>query len=129
MSEEIKYREDLPEGCPPDDATDIGEETVVYRLVNNDPAMSEDFDSWRTLNPDTKCPGEVCECRARSVSVLETEEAAKRKRKLPKLKNSSISKLKLNRGAGKIKKTGGAAHYSWWPFADYDILAVCEVVS
>jgi len=28
---------------------------------------------------------------------------------------------------GKIKQTGKKSHYTWWPFADFDILANCRV--
>lgn len=129
MSGEPAYREELPEGCPPDDATDIVGETVVYRMLDSNPATDKDFDSWRTLNPDSECPDGVCECRARGVSVRNEEAASRRLQKLPKFKNCFIGKLTLDVGAGKIKKTGGRAHYDWWPFANYDILAVCEVVS
>lgn len=129
MSEEVSFREDLPEGCPPYDAISVKDGTVLYRLVSSNPPTDADFDSWRAQNPRTPCPGGLCECRARGVSVHDDVQVSEKLKKLSKFRGSEVAKLVLAGDAGKIKKTGGKAHYDWWPFADYDIIAVCEVVS
>ena len=55
--------------------------------------------------------------------------ASEKLRKLPKFRRHQIAKVSLEEGVGKIKETGSKAHYEWWPFAKFNILAVCEVVS
>jgi hypothetical protein len=127
MSDEPVYREELPEECPPADAIEIQDGTVLFRLVRSNPPTNVDFDSWRALNPEKPCPNGLCECRARAVSVHDDAEASAKLRKLPKFRRYMIAKLSLEEGAGKIKETGGKAHYAWWPFADFNIVAVCEM--
>ena len=35
----------------------------------------------------------------------------------------------LDRGSGRIRRTGSrSGHQTWWPLADFDILANCRVV-
>lgn len=128
MSEEPVYREELPKGCPPKDARGIPSGTALFRLVKSNPPTNGDFESWRALNLKKPCPNGLCECRARAVSVHDDAEASEKLRMLPKFREHLIAKLALEEGAGMIKQTGGKAHYEWWPFAEFDILAVCKVV-
>ena len=45
------YREELPAGCPPDEAEEIVEERVVFRIVRKDPPTHDDFRSQRAEQP------------------------------------------------------------------------------
>ena len=40
----MSYREQLPEGCPPDEAEEINTRREVFRLVRNRTPTEEDFD-------------------------------------------------------------------------------------
>ena len=62
------FRDELPEGCPPENADKIRRETICYRLVHNDPPIADDFRSQRTLEPNRDFG--VSECRARGLSIF-----------------------------------------------------------
>ena len=123
------YREELPPGCPPADAREIAEGTVVYRLVQAAPPTDADFRSWRAMNEDTPLPNGISECRARSVSVFSSRTVATRLgRTARKFRGKRVCELDLHAGAGSMAETGRPAHRSWWPLAAYDILGVCKVL-
>ena len=124
------YRESLPEDCPPVDATLTEEGVLFYRLARTDPPTDRDFDSWREQHPGKPLPYRISECRARSVSVFQLQTAIDRLRKLPRFRNQVVCELKLSAQSGKLQQTGqDPAHYSWWPFADFNILGACKVIS
>lgn len=122
----MRYREPLPEGCPPDAAEEIASSRETYRLVRTNPPTEADFRSQRSENPNRKFPG-IDECQARGLSVYRERHDAERALKLPHLRGRAVCRLRLEAGAGQIQKTGRSSHYTWWPLADYDILAGCEV--
>jgi len=117
------FREPLPSDCPPEDAEEITCERIVFRLVDDDPAVSEDFDSFFKLTGKTR--GQ--ECIAKSVSVFESAADAAAQTHLPKLKNKLVCQVTLGAGAGRIKQTFNPSHHSWWPYDAFDICSVCEV--
>ena len=123
------YREPLPEDCPPETAEEIDSPRVVYRLVRNNPPVDDDFRSQKAENPSKKFE-DLSECRARGVSVYSSRRVAEWWTMRPHFKRQGmlVCQVALDRGAGQIQKTGGRAHYTWWPLADYDIPAVCLVV-
>ena len=120
------YREPLPDDCPPNDAEEIDAARFVYRLVRNNPPTDGDFRSQRAERPTARF--NVSECRARGLSVFADRRVAERIAKKPNLAGSAISQVVLTTGAGRIKRTGGRSHYTWWPYKDYDILANCRLV-
>ena len=120
------YREPLPDDCPPDDAEEINAARFVYRLVRNNPPNDDDFRSQRVEKPTARF--NVSECRARGLSVFANRRVAERLAKKPNLADSAICQVVLTTGAGRIKRTGGRSHYTWWPYKDYDILANCQPV-
>ena len=124
----MTYREPLPEGCPPDDAEEITAPRVVYRLVRSNPPTGGDFRSQRAENPHRNFR-RVTECQARGVSVFNNRRDAERQTEIPKLKGLAVCEVDLVAGAGRIKKTGRSSHYTWWPYAEYDILVNCRMVS
>lgn len=121
------YREPLPDGCPPEEAEDISGFRIVFRLVRHDPPANDDFKSQRAENPNRKF-GNISECRLRGLSVHDDLKASKEIMKLPTQRGKRICRVRLNSGAGRIQKTGRVAHYTWWPFSDFDIVSNCSLV-
>lgn len=121
----MKFREKLPENCPPDSAAEIQETGCVFRLVRSLPPTESDFQSQRTENPDRPFSG-VSECQACGLSVFLQRSDAEKKLKLPKMRGRKVCRVALGAGAGYIDKTGRASHHTWWPLAKYDILAQCD---
>ena len=121
------FRDELPEGCPPENADKFRTETICYRLVHNDPPIDDDFRSQRTLEPNRDFG--VSECRARGLSVfMQAADATRVARRSRNLRGVKLAQLTLNEGAGYIKKTGAKSHHTWWPYQAFDILANCEVM-
>lgn len=119
------YREMLPADCPPPAAEEIVSPRLVYRLVDNDPPADADFQSQRAKNPGKIY--QVSECRARGLSVYARLEDAKALAARLGLERSYFCRVALQPGAGRILKTGSLSHYTWWPWADFDILSHCQV--
>jgi len=106
--------EDLPEGCPPNDAykpTDL----VVYRVVSEFPPRESDFLSHKALHPERAY---IPECEYRAVSVCDNIEHAKSLLYLPSIRKKGgefIVKLILLRGSGVIKPgKDDKSHINWW---------------
>ena len=119
----MTYREPLPENCPPETAEEITEPRIVYRLVRHNPPIDGDFRSQRAEKPQQHF--DVPECQVRGVSVFDNYGVAVNWTKSRNLRGTQVCRVTLNRGAGRITKTGSRAHYTWWPLANYDILANC----
>lgn len=122
----MDYREPLPEGCPPEAAEDIASSRDVYRLVRSDPPTEKDFRSQRAEQPSRSFEG-VSECQARGLSVFAERKESRKALKLPRLRGRLVCRVVLQAGAGQIQQTGRVSHYTWWPLADFDILAHCTV--
>ena len=118
------YRELLPEGCPPDEAEAITVPRTVFRLVRRNPPTDEDFRSQRAEKPDNQF--NVPECQTRGLSVFSEASAAEKQLKI--LKETMVCQVTLDKDAGYIQRTGRASHLTWWPFANFNILVVCQVV-
>lgn len=121
------YREILSEDCPPAAAEEIVSPRIVYRLVDNDPPADADFASWRLKNPGIP-PRTVSECHARGVSVYSRSRDVRNLIRRNGAKEAWVCQVDLDRGAGRIQKTGARSHYTWWPRADFDLLAHCQVI-
>lgn len=125
---EPRYREELPDGCPPSDAMIIREQFIVFRLVEGDNPTPRDFDSQRALKPHARF--NVCECRARGVSVFTDPADLLNVKRTQRYRNRRRCRVSLGPGAGKIKNDSGrGSHHCWWPYAEYDILTCCEVLA
>lgn len=122
----MTYREPLPEDCPPEESEDITVPLIVFRLVWNNPPTDDDFKSQRAEKP-TQNFG-VPECRARGVSVFKERTAAEKMSKARNLNGTLICQVELDKGAGRIQRTGSRSHYTWWPLAEFDILSNCVVL-
>ena len=125
----MTYREPLPDDYPPDEAEEIGFPRVVYRLVRNHPPTDDDFRSQRAERPD-RVFRNISECQARGLSVRTDLDSAVELMGLRTMRGRMLCQVQLDRGSGRIMPTGEDHHHStWWPFADYDILANCSLVT
>ena len=124
----MTYREPLPDNCPPDTADEITSRRLVYRLVHNNPPTDGDFQSQRAERPD-RIFRDVTECQARGMSVFASRSVAEQLSTSGSLQGTAICQVTLVPGAGRIQPTGRRSHNTWWPLADYDILANCQVVT
>lgn len=122
----MSYREQLPEGCPPDDSVEISDPWEVFRLVRTRPPTADDFRSQRAERPNHVFTG-ANECEARGLSVHTDRQDSERALKLPSLRGRFICRLRLESGAGRILKTRTRSHHTWWPLSDYDVLGHCTV--
>ncbi|MCU0426787.1 MAG: hypothetical protein MUF71_14300 [Candidatus Kapabacteria bacterium] len=117
------WSEELPLNCPPSQAKTANNE-VFYRLCNY-PVSDKDFLSHRALSP-TKVFS-VSECQARSLSIMDTLESAKKLLLLPSLKGKKIVKIHLIEENGLILQTGKPNHFSWWKSQNFDF-STCPIV-
>ena len=124
----LEYLEPLPDDCPPDDADEIVEPRIVYRLVRIDTPSLDDFRSFRALNPDRELRN-VTECQMRGVSVFMNLKGVDSVRQRRNLRGMLICEVALDKGAGRILLTNPeTSHCAWWPLAGFDILANCRVI-
>ena len=122
----MTFRDELPPGCPPADAEPINEDLEVFRLVKSDPPTDDDFLSQRQENPEQRFSCE--ECVARGLSVNLNRNRLDSLTKLQRFRGRMVCRVRLLDGAGQIKDTfSDPGHRTWWPFADYDILAHASV--
>lgn len=119
------FREALPDDCPPEAAEEIAAPRDVFRLVASDPPTDYDFQSQRALRPAAVFA--VAECQAHGLSVHTERTDSQRASKLPKLRGKRVCRVHLLPGAGYLQQTGTPSHHTWWPLADFNILAQCEV--
>lgn len=121
------FRETLPEGCPPETAEEISQARVVFRLTRANPPTANDFRSQRSEKPNNKFSG-ITECQARGLSVFTDFDRATQALRLRNMRGRLICQVQLTDGTGFIMDTGRRGHCTWWPLADFDILANCSVI-
>ena len=117
------YREALPPRCPPEAAAEITADLEVFRVVKSDPPTELDFRSQRAMHP--AAVWEISECLACGLSVFAEKRDAQKLLKLPRLRGGMLASVRLSQGAGRIQQTFRPSHHTWWPFAEFDILANC----
>jgi len=121
------YRESLPENCPPIEADELNSRREVYRLVCSNPPQDDDFRSQREMKPSAVFKN-ISECQAMGLSVFSNRDVCHKTMKLPAFKKCQhyVCRVVLDKGAGRIQQTGQLSHHTWWPLADFDILASCN---
>ena len=125
----MTYREPPPGNCPPNEAEDVSTPRRVYRLVRNNPPTDDDFRSQRAEHPE-RVFRNITECQARGLSVRTDLDSAMELMTLRSMRGRMLCEARLDNGAGRIMPTGKDPHHStWWPLADYDILANCALVA
>ncbi len=125
MEHNMNFRESLPEGCPPAESEQISSARDVFRVIRSNPPTWDDFRSQRDQRPEATF--NVSECQARGLSVFADRSGCDKVRKLPRFRGTCVCRVGLDRGAGQILHTGPQSHHTWWPSADFDILARCCV--
>ena len=120
------FREPLPDECPPDDAEEISDTLIVYRLVKKETPTDRDFASERELRPTHRFSAD--ECHARGVSVFMRRKDLARIMKMRRHREKWICLVVLSQGAGYIQRKGQGSHHTWWPLAEYDILGSSKVL-
>ncbi len=109
------YPPHFPHGCPPEDSEPaLGD---VYRLVENNPPIQQDFLSYQESNPD-KDYGNL-KCHSVGLSVYrDINDIHRLQRRVPAKKEQLISKGALSPEMGKIKSTifnpNEKSHITWW---------------
>lgn len=104
------------------------ESRVVYRIARQDPPTDADFRSQRAMYPNRTFTN-VSECQTRGLSVHDNIREAQLLLRTRNFRGCTICRINLDLGAGYIQRTGRRSHFTWWPLADYDILANCSVVA
>jgi hypothetical protein len=113
----MKWSENLPDACPPNDACEC-ESIAVYRFLNDNKDTSRNFLTVRELQPKRTFPELEKECRACSLSVFtDKDEVIKLQSVVPRWRKP-VAILKLDKTSGKIKHTPSPntdnSHHSWW---------------
>lgn len=119
-SDHTKYKEHVPENCPPNEAKDEMIE-LVYRICLNNPPAPEDFLSHVEMKK--KFPPELT-CKAAGISIhTNIEDSERLKRLVPAYrKKGYISRGEIPKGIGKTLATPskGDSHHTCWVFRDKD---------
>lgn len=114
-----QWMDSLPEGAPPEVVL-VPNNDVFYRITLGNSLTNEDLISYLQKWPE-KYQGEA-KIFASGVSVFDDLNAAKRKMKLPALRNhKGIAKLTLYPADGVVKKSFGKYHYTWWRTQSFDL--------
>ena len=121
----MRFRDHLPDNCPPLDATSPVIE--VYCLVDN-PPVDTDFLSLRERNPEREY-GHSLECQACGLSVFTDIPSVELAKKVSRrLRKKAIALGHLSEDSGQIKRTPskstGDTHHTWWPAQD---IAPCDL--
>ena len=123
----MNWAEQLPKGCPPNDAFPPDQESPFYRLIEGSEPTAIDFHSHRMRWPDMNFNAE--ECIARAVSIHNNIDSCKKVRKYPTQKNKKMIKIILSEKSGVIKRQGrSGGHFSWWRTKEFNALECCEVL-
>jgi hypothetical protein len=121
----LDFREELPDGCPPEAAHDGGCGTA-YRLVPTAKPVPSDFAS-NAAKKET-CP-ETCDpCRWASCSLFTDLNTIQKKRKtFKKLRKFHFAaEMTIKSGSGLLMQEG--SHIDFWMFASFDpIGAIADV--
>lgn len=111
----MEYFEELPEQCPPGDAT--SGEFECYRLTSASALCDEDFHSHKKLgkwSPNVNTKPKEC-CKACAVSVWNSLDKCKDLLKLPSHRGERVIRVIIRPHEGPYKQTGGdRRHFSWW---------------
>jgi hypothetical protein len=106
----MKWKEELPENCPPPEA--VSPNGVFFRLYDPNDYPSTFF-SHRRLFPLKDF--NASECIARAISVYDTEASCAEITKYPAQRNKRVLPVNLRPEDGLIQKTGKSPnHFSWW---------------
>jgi hypothetical protein len=122
----IEYFEDLVVTgitCPPTDAFSPNGELEYYRVLKNNPPVSDNF--LPTILKEGKPKPDACISKA--VSIYDNLQGLINgyfRTPAGKKKKSLIGELKLKPEDGMLKQTFAAGHHSWWRSKEFDPASV-----
>lgn len=110
------WADELPQNCPPEDVC-VANNDDFFRLIHHtDHTTPEDWQSTIAEQPNRKFTPEQI-IYASGMSVLNDLEVARRKLKMPLMKNKGlvgIAKISLIPEDGVVMQTFGDSHHTWW---------------
>ena len=121
----MRYRDELPGNCPPPEAEEIAAPRIVHHFARRVPPTRRDFRSQRQRRSGSDRSA-ADECIAAGLSVFADPAEMADMQRRGYFARRIICRVVLSRGAGKILKTRGGSHYTWWPAAEWDIAASCS---
>jgi hypothetical protein len=122
----IGWSEQLPEKCPPESCQDpIGQ--TLYRFIEKDAPMPEDFLSHRALgkfvSPTTP------ECVARGVSVFASLKFCRNSHYLATKKKRKLARVTVGHGQGVLSPPAPNSHITWWRCGGHNPVPTSSVVN
>lgn len=118
----MAYAEELPNECPPEDASTRRLERV-YRLSKSEELTESDFYSLAQLGRAKPNEHRASDCEWASCSMFTTSEAALAIKGLRR-RHPWVTELSIPENAGKHRLRG--EHVDFWRFADFDIVGAVE---
>lgn len=121
-----KFRETLPDNCPPADAHE-GACAQAFRFVATTAPTAADFDSYAAQGHQLPDGISVCPCRWASCSLFSDIRTVQKKRKLKSLKKYRfVVELKIAAKSGRLKESYG--HIDFWMYNNFDPLAAILMI-
>lgn len=114
----FKNQEDMPEQCPPANAS-ANDVDPVFRYIKNEKAQEIDFQNHIEREIPYKSEDR---CEAIALSFFTTEAAAKKLRRFKKFKKMVISRGKITSECGKHNIENN--HINLWVYKNVDLLKV-----
>ena len=135
----ITYRDELPDGCPLDEAEVIAEKRILYHFTFDPIDSEDDFQSQHQKKPTARWWTSADYCKAHGLTMWDDLEVAKRELSAAQQHWSEgkvgkiwaarrICEVELDNGAGAILQTYRPHHWTWWPASGYDIKAHATVL-
>ena len=125
----MSFREEMPEGCPPETAEEIAQTTVRYRLLAGEEPEQTDFDSFVKLNGEPIRGGRRTECEQSGLSLWREENQARRileSRANLRGKWTKVGELTIPPRQGKPNPMENNGHQTWWPSHEFDPVSHCR---
>lgn len=122
----MKFRELLPDGCPPNHASEIACPRA-FRLIS---AAKPELKHFLSSAAEKACPLAVDPCRWSSCSLYTNLDTLRKKREtFPRLRKMSFfAEINIAANSGKIISEN--SHIDFWMFASFDpIKAITKVAA
>lgn len=112
-----QWADELPDNCPPEEVYTASDETFYRMTFNEDRVVPEDWVNYLQLHPERNFTAEQ-RIYAAGLSLMDSEDAALNKMKLPGIKRlgfKGLAKISLIPEDGVILQTTNEnSHYTWW---------------
>lgn len=125
----MDFADTLPDGCPPSNARELASALPLFRIVSSNPPTEKDFISYWHAQPGKREQWKDAECKARAISVYDSQKFCEDKLKLPTFKGKMVCRVTLPSGSGMVCAGGSSGHISWWVAKHCNPLECCEIVN